>query len=67
MVNTSLAILPSLQNDAARLITILLLSEQQTLIQFLNIATPEETRHNVIGQITGICDRFYFHTLENKY
>jgi hypothetical protein len=37
MVNNPQAILPGLQNDVARLITILLISEQQTLVLVADI------------------------------
>ena len=44
MVNNSLAILPGLQNDVTRLITILLLSALQSLPQFPAIAPINHTR-----------------------
>jgi hypothetical protein len=47
MVNNFLAVLPGMQNDVAGLITMLLLSEQQTLIQFPDIAMSEQ--HAALG------------------
>ncbi len=44
MVNNPLAVLPGMQNDVTRLITILLLASLQTLVLFADITTLKKIR-----------------------